>query len=150
MSRSLSRDTPAGRNRRTRSSRKKASKSRHVRRSTSGQIGTEWEDPNLIMLLSDPEVRLLMQADRVDERELMATLSAISVQRSATRGPLKPADVRENPEPHLEYRLGVGVVLLNACGDVFLGRRRDIEEENWQMPQGGDQTRRKSACSSVA
>jgi putative (di)nucleoside polyphosphate hydrolase len=136
MPRSPSRNT-AARNRRTRSSRKQASNERHIRGSTSGQVRAEWSDPTLIMLLSDPEVRLLMQADRVDERDLMAILTAISVQRGAAAGPLKPADGSENPEPHLEYRPGVGMVLLNASGDVFLGRRSDIKEESWQMPQGG-------------
>jgi hypothetical protein len=79
----------------------------------------------------------LVHADRVDERELMATLSAISVQRSGGYEHLKPTDVSESAEPHLDYRPGVGIVLLNARGDVFLGRRSDMKEENWQMPQGG-------------
>jgi putative (di)nucleoside polyphosphate hydrolase len=35
------------------------------------------------------------------------------------------------------YRPGVGIVLLNARGEVFFGRRSDVEGEAWQMPQGG-------------
>lgn len=35
------------------------------------------------------------------------------------------------------YRRGVGIMLLNRDGKVFVGRRIDQEEEAWQMPQGG-------------
>ena len=37
----------------------------------------------------------------------------------------------------LPYRRGVGVVLLDAEGRVFVGRRIDMAQEAWQMPQGG-------------
>lgn len=37
----------------------------------------------------------------------------------------------------LPYRRGVGVVLLDAEGRVFVGRRIDRAQEAWQMPQGG-------------
>lgn len=36
-----------------------------------------------------------------------------------------------------QYRPGVGVVLLNARGEVFVGRRADLKDDAWQMPQGG-------------
>ena len=39
-------------------------------------------------------------------------------------------------DDHL-YRRGVGVMLLNAEGHVFVGRRIDNRDEAWQMPQGG-------------
>ncbi len=35
-----------------------------------------------------------------------------------------------------EYRRGVGIVLLNAKGEIFAGRRIDTPGA-WQMPQGG-------------
>jgi len=35
------------------------------------------------------------------------------------------------------YRPGVGIMLLNHAGDVFVARRIDMKEEAWQMPQGG-------------
>jgi 8-oxo-dGTP pyrophosphatase MutT (NUDIX family) len=35
------------------------------------------------------------------------------------------------------YRPGVGIVLLNARGEIFVGRRTDVPGEAWQMPQGG-------------
>jgi putative (di)nucleoside polyphosphate hydrolase len=37
----------------------------------------------------------------------------------------------------LPYRPCVGVMLINAKGHVFVGRRIDKEAEAWQMPQGG-------------
>jgi putative (di)nucleoside polyphosphate hydrolase len=35
------------------------------------------------------------------------------------------------------YRRGVGVMLINADGLVWVGRRIDNRDEAWQMPQGG-------------
>ena len=35
------------------------------------------------------------------------------------------------------YRRGVGVMLLNLEGTVFVGARIDNTDEAWQMPQGG-------------
>ena len=35
------------------------------------------------------------------------------------------------------YRRGVGVVLMNADGKVFVAQRIDTDEPAWQMPQGG-------------
>jgi putative (di)nucleoside polyphosphate hydrolase len=35
------------------------------------------------------------------------------------------------------YRPGVGIMLLDRRGSVFVGRRIDTPGENWQMPQGG-------------
>ncbi len=43
-----------------------------------------------------------------------------------------PADIARLP-----YRLGVGMMLLNGEGLVFVGRRIDQRTESWQMPQGG-------------
>src|SRR3546814_534157 len=37
----------------------------------------------------------------------------------------------------LPYRPGVGVMLLNGQGLVFVGQRIDNTAEAWQMPQGG-------------
>jgi len=39
-----------------------------------------------------------------------------------------------------QYRPGVGIVLLNTRGEVFFGRRADLKEDAWQMPQGGIDT----------
>jgi putative (di)nucleoside polyphosphate hydrolase len=40
------------------------------------------------------------------------------------------------PEPLPGYRPNVGLMLLNAAGQAFVGRRKDTPEA-WQMPQGG-------------
>jgi putative (di)nucleoside polyphosphate hydrolase len=37
----------------------------------------------------------------------------------------------------LPYRLGVGIMLINANGLVFVAKRIDMISEAWQMPQGG-------------
>jgi putative (di)nucleoside polyphosphate hydrolase len=37
----------------------------------------------------------------------------------------------------LPYRKGVGIMLLNAEGLVFVAKRIDMTSEAWQMPQGG-------------
>lgn len=37
----------------------------------------------------------------------------------------------------LPYRPGIGIMLLNAEGNVFVARRIDMISEAWQMPQGG-------------
>ena len=36
-----------------------------------------------------------------------------------------------------KYRRGVGVMLVNQAGLVWVGRRIDNRDEAWQMPQGG-------------
>ncbi len=49
-------------------------------------------------------------------------------------------------DDHL-YRRGVGVMLLNADGRVWVGKRIDNTDEAWQMPQGGiDQGEEPWAC----
>lgn len=40
-------------------------------------------------------------------------------------------------EKELPYRLGVGMMLINKQGKVFVGKRIDTSSEAWQMPQGG-------------
>ncbi|WP_238373217.1 RNA pyrophosphohydrolase [Heliomarina baculiformis] len=37
----------------------------------------------------------------------------------------------------LPYRPCVGVMLVNELGEVFVGQRRDRDQDAWQMPQGG-------------
>ncbi|MSO73365.1 MAG: RNA pyrophosphohydrolase [Rhodospirillaceae bacterium] len=46
------------------------------------------------------------------------------------------------------YRRGVGIVLVNSHGRVFVAQRIDTKEPAWQMPQGGmdtDETPRAAA-----
>ncbi len=44
------------------------------------------------------------------------------------------SEISESPE---HYRRGVGVMLLNAAGEVWVGARIDNTDDAWQMPQGG-------------
>ena len=37
----------------------------------------------------------------------------------------------------LPYRRGVGILLFNRRGEVFVAQRYDTKAEAWQMPQGG-------------
>ena len=37
----------------------------------------------------------------------------------------------------LPFRRNVGVMVLNADGQVWVGQRRDNSKDAWQMPQGG-------------
>jgi len=94
-------------------------------------------EPDFVMLLAEPEVRLLMCADRVDETELLNTLQTFSVQlrEDALKG--KRAGSHLQDAGLQKYRPGVGVVLINKRGDVFIARRNDVRGNAWQMPQGG-------------
>lgn len=42
-----------------------------------------------------------------------------------------------NEIENLPYRLGVGMMLINADKEIFVGKRIDTKSEAWQMPQGG-------------
>jgi putative (di)nucleoside polyphosphate hydrolase len=39
--------------------------------------------------------------------------------------------------PPVGYRRGVGVMLFNSEGRIFVAKRKDTPGEAWQMPQGG-------------
>jgi putative (di)nucleoside polyphosphate hydrolase len=93
-------------------------------------------EPDLVMLLGEPAVRLLMRADDGDEPELMAMLDAVSAQLRAGPADSKSEPSRSAAEEAL-YRAGVGIVLLNERSEVFVGRRADVPADAWQMPQGG-------------
>ena len=41
------------------------------------------------------------------------------------------------------YRPCVGIVLFNKDGLIFLGKRNDVSQNSWQMPQGGIDTNEK-------
>lgn len=45
---------------------------------------------------------------------------------------MTPEDIAKLP-----YRPCVGVMLVSKAGGVFVGQRRDRDEDAWQMPQGG-------------
>jgi putative (di)nucleoside polyphosphate hydrolase len=102
----------------------------------------KFAEPDLVMLLAEPEVRLLMRADHVDERELRAMFDAVSVElrnnrdQSAASGGT-PEATRLNRVGGGKYRPCVGIMLINQHSEVFVGRRADVKEDAWQMPQGG-------------
>jgi putative (di)nucleoside polyphosphate hydrolase len=102
-------------------------------------------------LLAEPEIRLLMRADNVDEGALLNMLKGISVQLRGARGePIEPGgdgQRTQNANP-LEYRRGVGIMLINLRTEIFIARRNDLPGEVWQMPQGGidrDETPKQAA-----
>lgn len=49
---------------------------------------------------------------------------------------------------NLPYRSGVGIMLINKNGNIFVAKRIDTKAEAWQMPQGGidDGEDAKTAC----
>lgn len=83
-------------------------------------------------MLRDPLVRAVMQADHVEAEELRALLARVARVR-----PTPELEISLEPLPDPRYRMGVGIVLYNRSGKVFIGRRADTDEEAWQMPQGG-------------
>jgi putative (di)nucleoside polyphosphate hydrolase len=97
-------------------------------------------DPDFVMLLADPEIRLLMHADNVDEGALLNMLKGVSVQlRNASGQPKDRGGGRQrirNADPE-KYRRGVGIMLINTRNEIFIARRNDVSGEAWQMPQGG-------------
>jgi len=90
-------------------------------------------------LLSDPLVMLVMSADRIDRDEARAALARACASMGAQLGPgvSDDADLVLSPVKSSHYRAGVGILLFNSLGEVFVGRRCDVEGEAWQMPQGG-------------
>ena len=44
---------------------------------------------------------------------------------------------KTSPKSSLPYRFGVGAMVLNAEGKVFVAKRIDNPGDAWQMPQGG-------------
>jgi putative (di)nucleoside polyphosphate hydrolase len=43
----------------------------------------------------------------------------------------------QQKKPDHLYRSGVGVMLINAKKEIFVGKRIDNHSDAWQMPQGG-------------
>ena len=87
-------------------------------------------------LFADPIVWLVMKADGVTRQQIVELLrTASSDLASKEGGPIAP-DGAPGRSPN-QYRPCVGIMLLNARNEVLVGRRRDVEGEAWQMPQGG-------------
>ncbi|HEY5066893.1 MAG TPA: RNA pyrophosphohydrolase [Xanthobacteraceae bacterium] len=93
-------------------------------------------EPNLEDMLADPIVWMVMKSDRVDEQELRSLLARVAA--DLTSGGADPlADSDSAADTSGNYRCGVGIMLLNTYGQVFVGKRTDTEGDAWQMPQGG-------------
>jgi putative (di)nucleoside polyphosphate hydrolase len=88
--------------------------------------------------LDDPLVQRVMQADKVDTSALRASLVR-TAQKLKERYPESAAgsSVERAQALGAQYRPGVGIMLINGAGWVFVGKRVDRVEEAWQMPQGG-------------
>ena len=100
----------------------------------------ESSEPQLQDLLGEPIVRLVMQADNVDERRLRTLLEQTAARIRNWRDVPRVAKSSERDKSTQSddgYRLGVGIMLLNNRGKIFVGQRIDVNEEAWQMPQGG-------------
>lgn len=94
------------------------------------------EDDFIERMLDDPLVQLLMQADRVDRANMVDMLRKASASVSFIEMTETVVTSGYFPE-NGEYRSGVGIMLLNTEGRVFVGQRIDQAVESWQMPQGG-------------
>ncbi len=90
--------------------------------------------------LDDPLVQKVMRADKVDTSALLASFVR-TAQKLKERYPESAAGSSVVPERvralDAQYRPGVGIMLVNGAGWVFVGKRVDVVEEAWQMPQGG-------------
>lgn len=94
--------------------------------------------PDFVMLLANPEVRLLMQADNVDEKRLVQMLKGVSVQLRREGGsPKRGKRGGKTAAGGAKYRRGVGIMLINSRSEIFIARRNDVPGDVWQMPQGG-------------
>lgn len=47
------------------------------------------------------------------------------------------AQIKSQSKPDYLYRSGVGIMLINAKKEIFVGKRIDNNSDAWQMPQGG-------------
>jgi putative (di)nucleoside polyphosphate hydrolase len=90
----------------------------------------------LAAFLAESEVQFIMRADHVDEEELLASLTAMAKLLQG-RWEAEKQGGTEQMTDSVNYRPGVGIILLNNDNKVFVGHRRDTPNNAWQMPQGG-------------
>jgi putative (di)nucleoside polyphosphate hydrolase len=96
----------------------------------------DWRDePTLEELLSDPITWTVMKSDKVEEHELRSLLRRVAADLAA--GSLRSPEGESSSLHDGMYRKGVGIMLLNARNEVFVGQRADTRHDAWQMPQGG-------------
>jgi 8-oxo-dGTP pyrophosphatase MutT (NUDIX family) len=92
------------------------------------------QQTSLEEMLTDPIVWLLMKSDGVEERELRTLLKRVAAELVA--GDVEMSVTKAAVEFCPDYRLGVGIMMLNSQNEVLVGRRADAKDA-WQMPQGG-------------
>jgi putative (di)nucleoside polyphosphate hydrolase len=85
-------------------------------------------------LLADPIVWLVMRSDGVSKQEIAELVSSMCRKFGNDWGPSSQHASNNRGEA---YRAGVGVMLLNARNEVWVGRRIGFPDDAWQMPQGG-------------
>lgn len=89
-------------------------------------------------LIEDELVQLAMRADGVAEAEFRDLLHAAGWKLARSReAHLPDSPTLDGAQAINDYRLGVGVMLLDRRNRVFLGRRIGAGSDAWQMPQGG-------------
>jgi putative (di)nucleoside polyphosphate hydrolase len=99
-----------------------------------GQYGDQ-PDLTFYDLMTDPMIRTIMEADGIDERELRELFDRTAAQRNQLSE--DSLGKWSEPAPEELLRRGVGIMLINREGHVFVGQRCDVSDEAWQMPQGG-------------
>lgn len=80
-------------------------------------------------LLGDPMTKIVMKADDIAFQDAKLLFAEASLKHYRS--------MPEAPPETLDYRRGVGIALFNARGKIWVGRRCDLAEPAWQLPQGG-------------
>jgi putative (di)nucleoside polyphosphate hydrolase len=91
-------------------------------------------------LLNDPIAQKVMNADKVDADALLAVLvrAASKLKQRYPESIGNPCVAPEGaPSAATQFRPGIGIMLIDCAGCAFVGKRIDVTEEAWQMPQGG-------------
>lgn len=100
-------------------------------------------------LLADPLIQLVMKADNVDAAHVHSVYRQLQDARGDVfRSVPNKIDVPIFSRSTSKYRAGVGIMLLNERGEVFIGHRIAGPADAWQMPEGGikpDETPRSAA-----
>ncbi|WP_248308055.1 RNA pyrophosphohydrolase [Bosea sp. AS-1] len=87
-------------------------------------------------LIGDPIVHMMMKADGIDESDLLQAICAAAPMERPIKGS-GTAIPKAKVKGRRQLRRGVGIMLVNRVGQVWVGQRIDTTAEAWQMPQGG-------------
>jgi 8-oxo-dGTP pyrophosphatase MutT (NUDIX family) len=92
--------------------------------------------PTLADLLADPIVQLVLKADHVTDDQFRSLVGR-TLHGARVESELTLAGNQRRALTARDYRPGVGIMLLNANKQVFVGHRSKTKGKAWQMPQGG-------------